>query len=418
MSTTTRYAPSPTGGPHFGNMRTALFNDIYSAATGGEFIIRVEDTDTARNVDGALEAQLQTMSALGMKWSNDPQDKSFHQSNRLELYKKYAVQLVDAGLAYFDEAGIRFKTPDVIIEFNDIILGKQTQSLKHVLSQDMVIIRANGVATYQFAVVVDDHEMGVSHVLRGSDHLTNTPKQLAIYAALGWEPPQFGHMPLITKNGGKKMSKRDDDQSTFITSYLQQGYLPEAIYNYIALLGWSPKDNEVLTRDEIIAQFKIEDMLKAPAQFDGAKLKWLSQQHMKRLSNAELHHRLAMTGFNPALVYEAIDIVREKAATLEELRELVLPILQDKVHYNAEAYHALYEEETSAIVVQELSRLVGEGFKPSLVIKEISALTGIKGKALFSPIRAAVTGQVHGSDLNRILEALGKERILNRVNAV
>ena len=268
-----RYAPSPTGLLHIGNARTAIFNYLFARHHGGKFIIRIEDTDVERNVEGGEKSQLDNLSWLGIDW-DESIDKGgpygpYRQLERLDLYKKYADILLEKGLAYKEyredskNYGIRFKVPEgKKYEFNDLVRGKLTFQSEEV--EDWIIIKDNGIPTYNFAVVIDDHFMKITHVLRGEEHITNTPKQIMVYEAFGWDVPLFGHMTLIVNEEKKKLSKRDKNIVQFISQYKDLGYLPEALLNFITLLGWSPPINEeILSKEELIKLFDSNRLTKA-----------------------------------------------------------------------------------------------------------------------------------------------------------
>jgi glutamyl-tRNA synthetase/nondiscriminating glutamyl-tRNA synthetase len=248
-----RYAPSPTGLLHIGNARTALFNYLFAKHHGGKVIIRIEDTDIKRHVKGGEKSQLNDLEWLGIEFDESPQKGGpygpYRQLERLELYQKYAHQLLEAGMASKDykegseDYAIRFKVPKgKEYRFNDMVRGEMDFSSEDV--EDWIILKDNGIPTYNFAVVIDDHFMKISHVLRGEEHITNTPKQIMIYQAFGWEIPLFGHMAIIVNEEKKKLSKRDKNIVQFISEYKNLGYLPEALFNFISLLGWSPSINE------------------------------------------------------------------------------------------------------------------------------------------------------------------------------
>src|SRR5690606_27825571 len=323
-----RYAPSPTGHLHIGNARTAIFNYLFARHHGGDFIIRIEDTDVKRNVAGGEENQLAYLKWLGVDWDESvdrPGDCGpYRQTERLDIYRKYWQDLLDRGLAYRcycteeelerereeqiaqglnprysgkcrdlsageqarlaaegREASVRFRVPEGrTYAFQDIVRG--TSAFRSEDFGDFVIVKKDGIPTYNFAVVVDDHLMGITHVLRGEDHITNTPRQLMIYEAFGWTPPEFGHMTLIVNEQRKKLSKRDESIIQFIEQYDKLGYLPEALFNFIALLGWSPEgEREIYSREELIEIFDASRLSKSPAVFDSAKLLWMNQHYLK-----------------------------------------------------------------------------------------------------------------------------------------
>lgn len=314
-----RYAPSPTGHLHIGNARTALFNYLFARHLGGKLVIRIEDTDVKRNVAGGEESQLKYLNWLGVTWDESVDIGGpygpYRQTERLDIYKTYWQDLIDRGLAYrcycteeeleqereeqlsrnetprysgkhrnltaeqitaFEAEGrvpsIRFKVPENrTYTFDDMVKG--TITFETAEMGDFVIVKRDGIPTYNFAVVIDDYLMKISHVLRGEDHISNTPRQLMIYEALGWEAPQFAHMTLIVNEQRKKLSKRDESIIQFIEQYDQLGYLPETLFNFIALLGWSPEgEQEIFTREQLIEVFDTARLSKSPAVFDTQKL--------------------------------------------------------------------------------------------------------------------------------------------------
>lgn len=324
-----RYAPSPTGHLHIGNARTALFNYLFARNLGGKFIIRIEDTDVKRNVAGGEESQLTYLKWLGIDWDESVDIGGgygpYRQTERLDIYKEYWQDLLDRGLAYrcycteeelekereeqtargetprysgqhrnlteeqrraFESEGrvpsIRFRVPEgKTYRFNDLVKGQISFDTEG--TGDFVIVKKDGIPTYNFAVALDDHLMAISHVLRGEDHISNTPRQLMIYEAFGWEPPIFGHMTLIVNDQRKKLSKRDESIVQFIEQYDKLGYLPESLFNFIALLGWSPEgEQEIFTRDELIQVFNASRLSKSPAVFDATKLSWMNNEYLKK----------------------------------------------------------------------------------------------------------------------------------------
>ncbi len=431
-----RYAPSPTGLLHIGNARTALFNYLFAKHHGGDFLIRIEDTDVARNVEGGEASQLNYLKWLGISWDEGPDiggpHGPYHQLKRLDLYQKYAQDLLDKGLAYKDfkegskKFAIRFKVPqDVTYTFDDVIRGKLTFESKEI--EDWIIMKDNGIPTYNFAVVVDDHHMEITHVFRGEEHITNTPKQIMVYNAFGWEIPTFGHMTIIVNERRKKLSKRDKDVVQFIGEYDQLGFLPEAMLNFLSLLGWTPtSDKEILSQSELIELFDEHKLSAAPSYFDRVKLAYINSRYIKLLDIESLKKLC-----RPFLEKANIEIVSE--AWLESL----LGLLKDRLTYGAEIvkyYHEFFHDELiiKDEVMQELlqfdAKTVIEDFldKVSTIdfsdtilieqtIKAVGASTGIKGKALFMPIRIATTGEAHGPSLPVSLSLLGKEKVVSRI---
>ena len=475
-----RYAPSPTGNLHIGNARTALFNYLFAKHYGGDFVLRIEDTDFKRNKEEGERSQLKYMDWLGLDYDEGiGKEKEFgpyRQSERIEIYQKYAEQLLVEDKAYkcymtaeeleaereeqvtnglpprysgkhahltkeeqdqFEKEGrkpsIRIRVPqDRTYSFNDMVKGELSFEGKDF--GDFVIVKNDGVATYNFAVAIDDHLMEISHVLRGDDHVSNTPKQLVVYEALGFKPPIFGHMTLIVNENKKKLSKRDETIIQFIEQYDDLGYLPEALFNFITLLGWSPEgEQEIFTREEFVKIFDEKRLSKSPAFFDNNKLTWINNQYIK----AQPLERIV----NLALPF----FVKEGVATQEEVDnnrswfEKLISLYQPQMSYGAEIVELTkqffveeikFDEEELEILKQDTTVAVFEDFLEKLevagdftseniktLIKTIQKDTGVKGKNLFMPIRIASTGSMHGPELNTSLELLGRDRVVARVKA-
>ncbi|MCF7925428.1 MAG: glutamate--tRNA ligase [Candidatus Izimaplasma sp.] len=463
-----RYAPSPTGHLHIGNARTALFNYLFAKRHKGSFVVRIEDTDTLRNVEGGLESQLKYLKWLGIDWDESIDQEGeygpYRQLERLDIYKKYAQQLLDQGLAYkcycteeeleaereeLIKLGkdklhysrkcyhlkedkelpyvLRFKVPDdTTYTFNDVVKGEVTFHSEDV--GDWVLMKRNGIPTYNFACVVDDHLMKISHVLRGEDHITNTPKQMMVYRAFGWDAPTFGHMTLIVNENNKKLSKRDQSIIQYIEQYQELGYLPDALFNFIALLGWSPDSKkEILNKQQLIQLFDEKRLSTSPAKFDKEKLAFINNRYIKKLHTDELIE-LCM----PHLV-EA-DIAQER--DMNWIEQLV-SMFQDRLSYGAEIVE-LYDEffnqsfklnhEMKEFLDQEgvnntlkVFRDLIEGWQEfteeniKLLIKATQKISEAKGKMLYMPLRIATTAQMHGPDLPKALALLGKHTVLERV---
>ncbi|MRX72568.1 glutamate--tRNA ligase [Bacillus lacus] len=476
-----RYAPSPTGHLHIGNARTALFNYLYAKSQGGKFIIRIEDTDKKRNIEGGEESQLKYLQWLGIEW-DESVDKPgeygpYRQSERNDLYKKYYTELLEKGLAYKcycteeeleqereeqtargemprysgkcanltkeeqkkleaegREPSIRFRVPKgVVYRFNDMVKGEVAFESDGI--GDHVIVKKDGTPTYNFAVAADDHLMKISHVLRGDDHISNTPKQIMIYEALGWEPPVFGHMTLIVNEGRKKLSKRDESIIQFIEQYEDLGYLPEALFNFIAMLGWSPVgEDEIFSREEFISIFDPNRLSKSPAVFDTQKLTWMNNQYMKNL-NTEKVAELAiphlvkagrvkedMSAEERDWTLKLIELYQEQMSFGAEIVELSDMFFKEDLEYNHEARSVLEEEQVPEVLralaeeFAELSEFAAADIKGA--VKAVQKKTGQKGKKLFMPVRVAVTGQTHGPELPQAIELLGKDRALARLKNV
>ncbi len=430
-----RYAPSPTGLLHIGNARSALFNYIYARHFGGDFIIRIEDTDVARNVKGGEESQLNNLGWLGLNWDESP-DKGgeygpYRQLERLDLYQKYANELLEKGFAYkdyredSDQYAIRFKVPkDQMYVFDDIVRGELKFLSKDV--EDWIIMKDNGIPTYNFAVVIDDHLMEITHVLRGEEHITNTPKQMMVYRAFGWDEPKFGHMTIIVNEQKKKLSKRDKNVIQFISEYRAMGYLPEAMFNFIALLGWSPSSNqEILSQEEIIKGFDPNRLSKAPAMFDKEKLAFVNSKYIKKLSVEELSNK-AVPFLEKAKIeipsetwlYTLVSVLQDRMTHIGEIVDLYHAFFHDQFHIIEEAYQFLVENQSAHILESFKNHLTQSSFIPEdieALIKQTGLDTNTKGKPLFMSLRIATTGDMHGPSLPVSLSLLGKERVLSRL---
>lgn len=476
-----RYAPSPTGHLHIGNARTALFNYLFARSQGGSFIIRIEDTDQKRNIEGGEESQLKYLKWLGMDWDESIDCEGaygpYRQSERLDIYKQYYTDLMNRDMAYkcycteeeleqeraeqmergetpaysgkcrhltkeqqeaLEAEGrkpsIRFAVPKgKVYTFNDMVKGEVSFESDGI--GDYVIIKKDGIATYNFAVAIDDHLMEISHVLRGDDHITNTPKQLMIYEAFDWEPPVFGHMTLIVNESRKKLSKRDESIIQFIEQYEELGYLPEALFNFIALLGWSPSgEEELFTKDEFISIFDADRLSKSPALFDKQKLTWMNNQYMKKVDTERvlelaLPHLVKagrvsknMTEEERQWVYKLVELYQEQMSFGAEIVELSELFFKDELVYDEDAKEILGDETVPEVLgaflneVNALPEFTDAEIKAA--IKRVQKETGHKGKKLFMPIRVAVTGQAHGPDLPKAIALLGREKVKMRLEGL
>ncbi|WP_379971366.1 glutamate--tRNA ligase [Ectobacillus sp. sgz5001026] len=474
-----RYAPSPTGHLHIGNTRTALFNYLFAKHHGGDFVIRIEDTDLKRNVEGGEESQLSNLKWLGIGWDEGPDIGGpygpYRQTERLDIYKELYEQLLERGLAYkcyvteeeleaereaqiaagetprytgthrnlteeqrkeFEAEGrvpsIRFRVPDhKEYTFHDLVKGDVTFNSDEF--GDFVIVKKDGIPTYNFAVAVDDHLMEISHVLRGEEHLSNTPKQMMIFEAFGWRAPEFGHMTLIVNENRKKLSKRDESVLQFISQYAELGYLPDALLNFIGLLGWSPVgEDEIFTIEQFVEMFDAARLSKSPAVFDTQKLKWMNNQYVKQQSlesvvELSVPHLVKagrvsenMSEQEKAWITDLIALYHDQMSYGAEIVELSDMFFRDDVTYDEAGQAILGEEQVPVVLAafgEELAAL--EEFTPENIkaaIKAVQKKTGNKGKKLFMPIRVAATGEEHGPELPNVIKLLGKEKVINRIN--
>ncbi|UJL46522.1 glutamate--tRNA ligase [Virgibacillus sp. NKC19-16] len=476
-----RYAPSPTGNLHIGNARTALFNYLFAKHFDGKFIIRVEDTDDKRNVAGGEESQLKYLNWLGIHWDEGADVGGdygpYRQTERLDLYNKYVEELFEKGLAYkcymteeeleaereeqrregqvpkysgahrdltdeqiaaFEAEGrkpsIRMRVPaNQTYTFKDIVRGNITFESSDF--GDWVIVKKNGIPTYNFAVAIDDHLMEISHVLRGEEHISNTPKQMMVYDAFGWEPPKFGHMTLILNEERKKLSKRDEHILQFIEQYRNLGYLPETLFNFITLLGWSPVgEEEIFDKETLINIFDPERLSTSAAIFDRQKLNWMNNEYIKA-SELETVIDLAM----PHLI-DAGRLPKDMDVETRTWAEKVIALYREQLRYGAEIVELTelffneditFDEGSMDVLKQEQVPEVLQVFTDKLIhldeftkdsikqnIKATQKETGHRGKKLFMPIRVATTGQTHGPELPMAIELLGKDVILARLDKV
>lgn len=443
MSVRTRFAPSPTGFLHIGGARTALYNWLYARRMGGQFVLRVEDTDAERSTAESMQVILDGLKWLGLDWDEGPGadgDRGpYNQSERVDIYDRYLAQLDGAGLVYEDEGALRFRVPDKTITVSDIVCGEVSVNLKEQGSRrydqeqkkeveanpDIVIRRPNGHYIFHFVNVVDDIEMGISHVIRGEDHLSNTPKHLALFEAFGATPPEFAHIPLNLNPSGTKMSKRD--QGALIHEYQESGFLPSAVNNYMALLGWSAKDDqEIFTMEELQQRFDLPGINKSNSKFDYDKCKWVNAEHLKNLGSAALLELaepfLDSAGLpsSDARMPAAIELARERAQLLSEIPGVISTIFSDSVDYDPESLEKAKGREGIGEVVTALREGLAavedwsiDGIKEGIQ----SAAEGIGAKmgALMFPCRVGVMGSTSGADLVPVLELLGKDAVLERL---
>src|SRR3982751_2544604 len=335
-----RVAPSPTGYLHVGGARTALFNWLFARRQGGTFVLRIEDTDTERSSWEMVAGIVDGLRWLGLDWDEGPDVGGPHapyfQSQRLETYREHVQALVRDGKAYADEGAIRFKVPPGQTRFEDLVHGPVKFENEHI--ENFVILRSDGHPTYHLSVVVDDIEMAITHVVRGDDHISNTPKQVLLYQAFGRTPPDFAHVPLIMGPDKKRLSKRHG--ATSVMEYERLGYLPEAMVNFLALLGWSPGgDREVLSRDELISLFRLEGISGGNAVFNIEKLDWFNQQHIARMTSEALRARLTpqlhaaglwRAGFSDgesAWLFQVFELLKTRARNFDHLLDELQPLL-------------------------------------------------------------------------------------------
>jgi glutamyl-tRNA synthetase len=428
-----RFAPSPTGYLHIGGARTALFNWLFARHHGGKLVLRIEDTDKTRHVEEATAAIYDGLKWLGLNWDEGPHIGGdfgpYLQSERTELYERYLRKLQDAGHIFEDQGALRFRSPREHVVVDDLVCGKIDFDLTNPGTHpDMTIRRPDGSWIFHFVNVIDDLEMKISHVIRGEDHLSNTPKHIEIFRALGATPPQYAHIPLILNRDGSKMSKRDEGAR--VEYYIRRGYLPEAVRNYLCLLGWSPKDNrEKLDVDEIIRIFDLKNIGRSSATFDPDKLHWLNGEYVRELSDSEFYNlavaRLTSSGvkldrFQENYVRAALQTCKGKINTFDELPAYCGSYFIDDLHYdpNGVAKHFTAENKPRLKAVRDalsaLEKFDADNIETTL--KNTAAKLGVKVGAIVHPTRLAVTGSNVGPSLYHLLEVLGKEKVVARID--
>ncbi|MDD3026567.1 MAG: glutamate--tRNA ligase [Erysipelotrichaceae bacterium] len=470
-----RYAPSPTGHLHIGGARTALFNYLFAKHHGGDFIFRLEDTDVARNIEGGEASQLKNLEWLGIIPDESPlkpveKYAPYRQMERLDIYKKYIDILLEKGYAYKcfctpeeleeeherqvasgvapmynrkcanltaqqvkanEDAGmpytIRVRVPEnKVYEFEDMIRSKVSFESKDI--GDWVIQKANGIPTYNFAVVIDDHTMEITHVFRGEEHLSNTPKQIMIFEMLGWEAPKYGHMTLIVNENRKKLSKRDETIMQFVSQYKEEGYLPDAMFNFMALLGWSPEgEQEIFTKDELIAAFDENRLSKSPSMFDKEKLIWVNNRYIKERSLGEvvalcqpfLEEAYDLSDKSQEWIEMLVSVYHDQLSYGKEIVKLTSLFFNDDLQLDDEAREFMQDESipnTLDVFSNQIAAI--EDFNRENVqaaIKATQKEAKVKGKMLFMPLRIATTGIMHGPDLASSIVLIGKEKVLDRL---
>jgi glutamyl-tRNA synthetase len=429
MTVRTRFAPSPTGYLHVGGARTALFNWLFARKHGGTFVLRVEDTDEARNTDEARQAIFDGMNWLGLDWDEGPHKGGEHgpyfQSERKAIYDAWFQKLVDAGRVYEDGGAWRFRFERKPITMTDLVCGEVTIDYRDESNTpDMVVKRSDGSYVFHFVNVVDDLEMEITHVIRGEDHLMNTPKHLQLIEAFGGTAPQYAHIPLILNQDGSKMSKRDAGAA--VGDYPRQGFLPDAVVNFIALVGWSSKtDEEIFTPGELIQRFSLEGVNRAPARFDIEKCAWVNLQHIAKMDVASFAAAakpfVEKAGLPVPGNFEAIAAsVKEKVRLLQEIPAAIDFLVKDEFEYDDEAVTKVKGNPQAAPLLSMLaatfsvlSEWSADAAKSALgeVAKEAGAKTG----QLMFPLRVALSGRAHGPDLGDILNLLGRERCVARL---
>jgi glutamyl-tRNA synthetase len=405
-----RFAPSPTGVLHIGGARTALYNWLLARGSGGDLVLRIEDTDRERSTPENVELILDALRWLELDWDEGPHS----QWERRDQHAAAVKQLLDSEAAYEDEGAVRFRVPDEGgISFTDAVLGEITNPYSAI--KDFVIQRSDGSPLYNLAVAVDDRDMGITHVVRGQDHVSNTPRQLMLLRALGAEPPQYAHIPLLHGPDGKKLSKRHGAAS--VQQVREDGYLPEAVRNYIALLGWGYDESTTfMTTAELVERFALDRVSKNPAVFDEQKLRWMNGRYMRELPVEELHRRLEEF-YAREIPVEVVAISREKMQTLADFWPLAGSLVEQPSDFQDKAWRQ-WGEQTDWPALVELVRSVPEPFDAEnveSVLREHVEEQGVKPKEVYQPIRVALTGTTVSPGIFESVAALGRDETLARL---
>ncbi|MHB2017962.1 MAG: glutamate--tRNA ligase [Candidatus Xenobia bacterium] len=464
-----RFAPSPTGYLHVGGLRTALYNYLWARREGGRFILRIEDTDRSRLVEGAVQNLIQTLHWAGLTYDEGPDKGGPHapyvQSERLDLYRKHAQMLLDAGHAYYcfctserleqmrahqTETGqpprydrhclglspgeikarlgephvVRMKIPsNETIGFHDLVRGAVEFHTDTI--DDQVLLKSDGYPTYHLANVVDDHDMQITHVIRGEEWLTSTPKHLLLYRFFGWKAPTFAHLPLLLNPDGSKLSKRQGDVA--VEDYRDKGYLPQALVNFVALLGWNPgTDEEVFSLDELIMKFSMDRVNKSGSVFDVNKLKWMNGQHVRRLTNDELVPlvvaEIRKAGFampDDATLLRIIELMKERVTLLPDFVLSCPYFYADPESYDADAVKKRWKDDAPGLIEACLPAYEGLSQWTAIFLEEatrkLAGQRNVSAGKLIHPLRLAVSGMSNGPGLFELLEVLGRDTVLRRL---
>jgi len=468
----TRFAPSPTGYMHIGNLRAALFAYLVAKSNDGQFILRIEDTDQNRYVDGAVEFIYNIFKTFHIDVDEGPftggEFGPYIQSERLDLYRKYADMLVEKGEAYYcfctedrlselreiaslnkvpfmydghcktltkEECEERIKNGEAYVirqrmpkegvtTYDDVVYGEI--SIENKFLEDQILIKSDGYPTYNFANVIDDHLMNITHVTRGVEYLSSTPKYILLYEAFGWKAPVYIHMPHVTKADGSKISKRNKDDN--VMDLIHDGYLPEAIINYLAFIGWSPEDNvEIMSMDELLTKFDIHRINNSSGSYDVMKLRWFNAhyikelpfQHLLSITKPHLEEAYDLSGKTNEWLEHLIRIYQNHISYGKEIVEVTDLFFRDEIVLNDECSEFLKQDGIDEVLASFYDEvLVMEDFcveNINLAISNVKLKTGIKGKMLFMPIRIKVSGQMHGPELGDTIYLLGKDTVLNRL---
>lgn len=420
MQIKVRYAPSPTGNPHVGNIRTALFTYLYARANKGEFLVRIEDTDKKREVKESYTAILDSLKWLGLKWDQEP----ILQSNRVELYKEHAQKLVENKAAYEQEGAIFFKTKkDGVTGWTDLVGDKRIE-FQNSTQEDFVILKSDGFPTYHLASVVDDHLMGITTVSRGEDWISSTPKHIMLYSAFNWNQPQFAHFPNILATDRSKLSKRHG--AIGVLDFKKEGFLSEAIINYLALLGWTPPSGkEILTIEEMIREFDLKDINIAPAIFDVRKLEWMNGEYIRRRTDDELLRDLEEFLVDHPVkerIAPLVPLVKERMRKLSDFIPLT-DFLFEEPEYEKSIFEKILNKTELDLkkVIEEIIVVLESLRKPydaesfEVEFRKLGEKLNLSATQIFQMVRVCVSGQLVTPPLFECVRILGEEKTINRV---
>lgn len=423
-----RFAPSPTGYLHIGGVRTALFNYLYARNSGGKFLLRIEDTDRERSKPEFEKEILTSLEWLGLKWD----EAIVRQSERLAKYRAAAQELVSKGLAYEEKSAdgktaVKFKMVPKKAVIHDLVHGEVAFDTS--LFDDLVIIKSDGYPTYHWACVIDDHEMEISHVIRGDDHISNTPRQALLFEAMGWKPPKYAHLPLIMGGDGTPLSKRHGAVS--LTQFREDGYTPEGLLNYLALLGWGTEGNqEIYSLDELIKKFSLKRINKANARFNSEKLDWINAQQMKKLSESEFVGRI--TAFYEKSEIKKIPfekwkrlvlLYRGRIKTFKDLMNQAGYCFENAIDYDPHTAGSFLQnkplkrhlEAWMESAAEETSDFFDDAQRIETMTRENAAGWGIEAKDMIHPLRFALTGKTVSPGLFELMSVMGKEQCVSRI---
>ena len=427
MKVRTRFAPSPTGNVHIGNMRAAIYNWLFARHHGGEFLLRVEDTDRERSTPEAIQTLLDAMAWLKLDVDEEP----LYQSTRMEAHLEAAEMLLSKGLAYKEDKGglgqgecVIFKMPGQNVSFEDGIKGTLSKAAENM--QDFVIVRSNGTPVFHLANVLDDIEQGITHVIRGDDHIENTYRHIALYQALGADVPNFAHLPMIVNAQGKPYSKRDGD--AFVGDFRDKGFLGDALFNYLTLLGWSPGDDrEVMSRAEMVAAFDLARCQSSAAQVDLRKLTWMNGEYMQKLPlpdfEAMCFEAIHAAGIEAAPDYarQVFGLIRERVKTVADVIPMAGYFFSDEFEYDEKAVRKKLQKEGVSATLEKVRALflgldIFDEATTDKALHDFVEESGLGFGAVMAPVRIAVSGIQSGPDLFPVLGVLGRERVLARID--